>query len=290
MSASLPSRQIPAFLARRQPRVLSTGRRFQSSSAGQTQNPSYPLYPSVSQLLHQNGIPESDLSKIPASGPKGRLLKGDVLAYIGAIPRDYPSSQAQRLEQLSHLDLSNIKIAAPPAPAEPAKVEEPEKPVARAPPTTSVAVSISLAAVLSVQNKLSETLGVNVPLSTFLARAADLANDDLPRSSTDKRSADELFDEVLGADPIVTSRGDYIPELNAFDGPIQSAPRVQDDLIDLLSGQSKKRTATRVAAAPEEPATNVFSLTVPLSDKKRAQTFLDRVQALLTVEPGRLVL
>ncbi|KAB8220521.1 hypothetical protein BDV33DRAFT_172097 [Aspergillus novoparasiticus] len=291
MASSFTVRQIPAVLARRQPRVLGTTRRLASSSAVQTQNPAYPLYPSVIQLLHEKGIPDSEFSKIPASGPKGRLLKGDVLAYLGSIPADYPATQQARFDKLAHLDLSNIKIAAPPKPAEPQPVAE--EPVARPPPTTSVAVSISLATVLSVQKKIQETLGVNVPLATFLARATDLANDDLPRSSREKQSADELFDEVLGAKPIQTSRGDYVPELNAVEAPsaVQPAKPVKEDIIDILSGKvSKAVPRPSVVEAPAGSAANVFSLTVPVEEEKRARVFLDRVKALLTVEPGRLVL
>lgn len=266
-----------------------------SSSSIQTQNPAYPLYPSVVQLLHEKGIPESDVSKIPASGPKGRLLKGDVLAYLGTIASDYPATQAARIASLAHLDLSNIKIAAPAEAPKPAPAVE-EVPVARPPPTTSVAVSISLAAVLSTQKKLQESLGVSVPLSTFLARAADLANDDLPRSPRAKPSADEIFDELLGGEPITTSRGDFVPELNAVAPPkeTRSAKPVQEDIIDILSGKVPKTVAARRASgaesAPAEHAANVFSLTIPVGEEKRAQTFLDRVKTLLTVEPGRLVL
>lgn len=268
------------------------------ASTTQTQNPAYPLYPSVTQLLHEKGIPDSEIPKIQASGPKGRLLKGDVLAYLGSIPADYPTSQASRLEKLAHLDLSNIKIAPAPAPKAPeAAAPKVEEAVPVAPPTTSVALSISLATVLSVQKKIKDGLGVTVPLSTFLARATDMANEDLPRSSAEKASADELFNEILGAAPITTSRGDYIPEFNAVELQAQSQHQpkrpIKEDIIDFLSGNvSKKSVASGVpeSAHAEEPASNVFSLTVPVGEEKRARTFLGRVESLLTIEPGRLVL
>ena len=271
---------------------------LQSTSVVQTQNPAYPLYPSVAHLLHEKDVPESEVSKIPASGPKGRLLKGDVLAYLGTIAADYPSTQASQLQKLSHLDLSNIKIA-PPAPA-PAPEPQPdivEKAAAPTPPPmASIAVSISLAAVLSAQKKLEETLGVTVPLSTFLARATDLANDELPRSSREKPTADELFDQILGAEPIKSSRGDYFPELNkAGDtGPVTSkkAP-VGADIIDILSAKTNKRPSQKSPSGKSQSdgsAVNIFSLTVPVGDENRARTFLERVKDLLQIQPGRLVL
>ncbi|GES57570.1 pyruvate dehydrogenase complex component Pdx1 [Aspergillus terreus] len=293
MAASFSVRQLPAALARRQPRILNPTRRLASSAAAQTQNPAYPLYPSVTQLLHEKGIPDSEVSKIPASGPKGRLLKGDVLAYLGLIAPEYPSAQAARIDKLGHLDLSNIKIAAPPAPPKPADTVVEEPAVARPPPTTSVAVSISLATVLSVQKKIQDSLGVSIPLSTFLARATDLANDDLPRAPGTAPSADELFEEILGAEPVRTSRGDYIPELNAVEAPaeVDFVQPAEEDIIDILSGNVTKKSVYRPETVePAAPAMNVFSLTVPVGEEKRARAFLDRVKALLTIEPGRLVL
>ncbi|CEL07349.1 hypothetical protein ASPCAL10507 [Aspergillus calidoustus] len=294
MASNYTLRHIPAVLARRQPRII-TSRRLASTSAPQTQNPAYPLYPSVTQLLHEKGIPDSEISKIPASGPKGRLLKGDVLAYLGLIPSDYPSSQASRIEKLAHLDLSNIKIAPPPAPPAPATPAAVEEPAAKQIPTIDIAISVSLATVLSAQKKLKDSVGVTVPLSTFLARATDLANDDLPRSATATPSAAELFDELLGAEPVRSSRGEYIPELNVLEvaettSPVQTA---KEDIIDFLSGATKKTPRAVQQAGSTysgDSALNVFSLTVPVSEEKRARTFLERVKTLLTVEPARLVI
>lgn len=167
-----------------------------------------------------------------------------------------------------------------------------------------MAVSIPLDSVLSVQKRIKDTLGVTVPLSTFIARATDIANDDLPRSPLSKPTADELFDEVvLGASPVKTSRGDYIPEINAIpldevessESAKQLAKQEEEEIIDILSGKASKRTAsptTRepVSTGPPPSALNVFSLTVPVAEEKRAKVFLDRIKTMLTVEPGRLVL
>ncbi|GLI81906.1 pyridoxine biosynthesis protein [Penicillium ochrochloron] len=291
MAARLPVIQVPAMFARRQPKVLRASRRLQSSSAPQTQNPAYPLYPSVIQLLHEKNIPESEVSKIPASGPKGRLLKGDVLAYLGKIAAEYPTNQAATLAKLMHLDLSNIKIAAPaPKPAAPAA--EKKEVIAQPPPMSSIAISISLSAVLSAQKKIQESLGVTVPLSRFLAIATDLANDALPRSKGEQPSSDELFDELLGAEPVNTSRGDYIPELNAFEASEARQPEpVVEDIIDFLSAKPGKKTvASSVSGVEAGAAQNVFSLTVPVGEELRAKTFLERIKTLLQVEPARLVL
>ncbi|RKP14613.1 hypothetical protein BJ684DRAFT_18991 [Piptocephalis cylindrospora] len=61
------------FLAR-VPRLLPVGARAAST-----------FTPAVGFLLDRVGIDQDKASRIPTTGPKGRLLKGDVLAYLGRI-------------------------------------------------------------------------------------------------------------------------------------------------------------------------------------------------------------
>lgn len=167
-----------------------------------------------------------------------------------------------------------------------------EKAVPKPAPTASIAITVSLAAVLSAQRKIHRKFGVSVPVSRFLAIATDLANDDLPRSKTEARSADELFDELLGAEPINTSRGDYIPELNAFEAPKFQSQAAEEDIIDILSAKPGKKAAVPSIPVVEDVrggAANVFSLTVPVGQELRAKEFLERFKTLLQVKPARLI-
>ncbi|KAJ9662641.1 pyridoxine biosynthesis protein [Neophaeococcomyces mojaviensis] len=293
--------------------------RPKTSPQGPGQNPKYPLYPAVQSLILANHIPEADAMKIPATGPGNRLLKGDVLAYLGTIEADYSKKQAERIEKLGHLDLSNIKLAAPKAPSDapmgtttgPA-VAPGAAAVPDLPKLTSVSINISLTEVLKVQKRVQETLGTNIPLSAFLARAVDHANDDLPLPKGAKPSAEALFNAVLGLDTIPrVSRGTYLPQITALP-PVTAGPAVPRlastrplkkpvDIIDILSGKAKpvKSVIGRAALAGRNVpmvsaagtgATNAFSLTVPAGEEKRARTFLERMKTVLQVEPGRLVL
>ncbi|EXJ80180.1 hypothetical protein A1O1_08322 [Capronia coronata CBS 617.96] len=274
-----------------------------TSPRGSGQNPKYPLYPSVIALIHENHVPDEEVPKIPATGPNGRLLKGDVLAYLGTIDPEYTAKLAERIEHLEHLDLSNIKVvqsaAKPAAEAAAAATAAPEPPK-----VTSVSLPISLAEVLKVQHRIQETLGVTVPLSTFLARAVDLANDDLPRPKGQKPSADDLFNAVLGLDTVPsTSRGTYLPQIDALPSypskkpaPRPAAAAKKPDIIDILSGKAVPKQSSRSPLPSSSPrlstadgAVNVFSLTVPAGEEKRARTFLERVKTVLQVEPGKLV-
>jgi hypothetical protein len=254
------------------------------------------LYPSVQHLLKENGLSTDDADRIPASGPSGRLLKGDVLSYLGKIEESYASELAARIEKLSHLDLSNIKVAAPKEKA-PAKEVAPAAETAAPEQDVEIALRVSLKAVIECQKRVQESIGVFLPISTFIARATELANEDLPKSKTSKPSADELFNAVLGLDKVAVkkyARGHFSPQITAMPlTTLGARPTVgkKPDIFDLLAGKkpaarSKKASAvSQTAVAP----LNVFSINVPKGDEKRGQVFLERVKNVLEAEPGRLV-
>ena len=278
-----------------------------SSPKGAGQNPKYPLYPSVLALVHENHLSDDEVAKIPATGPNNRLLKGDVLAYLGQIDADYSANASKTIDHRGHLDLSDIKIlkqepkAAPGTPS-----DKPPMPT-----ITSISLPISLSEVLKVQKRIHETLGVSMPLSTFLSRAVDIANDDLPKPKSAKASSDELFNAVLDLSSVpTTSRGTYLPQIDALPttsfaarGPMPRRIVKQPDIFDILSGKARPSTSMstrRMSADLMSPlggsitttggALNIFSVTVPLGEEKRGRTFLERMKTVLQVEPGRLVL
>ncbi|RMZ92268.1 hypothetical protein DV736_g459, partial [Chaetothyriales sp. CBS 134916] len=276
---------------------------------GPGQNPKYPLYPSVIALVHENHLTEEEVAKIPATGPNHRLLKGDVLAYLGQIASDYSAKASEDIEHRSHLDLSNIQLLAeqpkPQSPTpDPTAAEEGQPPA-----LTSISLPISLSEVLKVQQRIQDTLGVSLPLSTFLSRAVDVANDDLPKPHGAKATGDELFNAVLGLNSVsTTSRGTYLPQIDALPPsgfarvPLERKAIKKPDIIDILSGNACPTAAGRSippadlvspsggSITTSGGALNVFSLTVPVGEEHRAKIFLQRIKTVLQVEPGRLVL
>ncbi|KAK9253164.1 hypothetical protein V1507DRAFT_459346 [Lipomyces tetrasporus] len=93
-----------------------------ASTGGSKADPAQTLFPSVLGLLHANHISgEEAIEKISASGPKGRITKGDVLAYLGVVSGSKIKDLTDIIHSREHLDLSNIKIAQP-------KPKEQEKP------------------------------------------------------------------------------------------------------------------------------------------------------------------
>lgn len=288
-----------------QPSQPDADRHPPSTSATKSSGHTYPLYPSVQHLLHQNSIPLSDASKIPASGPNGRLLKGDVLSYLGNIEKSYSSEQSKRLTKMGHLDFSKVKKAE--QKSEPKKEAKTEQRKAPPPPelepATQVALPVSLSAVFATQKRIQESLGLTLPLSTFIARASEIANERLPRAKGAAPSSDELFDAVLGLGIVKkTSRGHYVPQITALPSSGSAdalaakaaSRRKQPDVMDILTGTKSKRAPMSISGTPGALGVggtqNVFSIDVTKGEEKRARTYLERVKTVLEAEPGRCVL
>ncbi len=266
-----------------------------AAQSGKTFKQTYPLYPSVSQLLSENGLDKSAVSGITPTGPNGRLLKGDVLAFLGKINAQTPSDISARFNKASHLDLSNIKVAKAPEPKKPAREAAAPPP---APVKSLVSLPVSLSTVIEVQGKIQKSLGVFVPLSAFIARAAEVANDELPLPVGYQPTADELFNQVLGLDKISgpkVSQGSYIPQIatpaSASALPARAAPAKKADIFDILAAPSKPKAAKKTPVLPgASTGPNLFSLQVPKAEERRARVFLERVKLVLESDPGRLVL
>ncbi|EGV62704.1 pyridoxine biosynthesis protein [Yamadazyma tenuis] len=163
-------------------------------------NPNQKLFPSVELLLHKHHIsPEDAFAKIEASGPNGRLLKGDVLAYLGEIQKDSVVSVANFIHEKQHLDLSNIVLKEPEAskPAEKAadKPAEPVKP--------KNILTLKVSAPLDVPNDQFRYAFENSIHSaitrTYAARFPEFATS--PSGSSIISNADDIFDDLLAAPP-----------------------------------------------------------------------------------------
>jgi len=291
-AASQPakSEQPPAPAADFEPAASSsTPAEAKSQSSGKAPKRKYPMLPSVLHLLKENGLDESAISEVKPTGPNGRILKGDVLAFLGKIDTKTPSAVSSRFEKNAHLDLSNIKLAKAP---EPKKAEKAAAPVPEKPKTATVEVSVSVEAVKTLQEEIAENLGTDMPLATFIVRAADLANERLPVANV---SQDRLFNEVLGIydERDHFSRGAYAPDISPV-RVISTAHKRQteaDDIFDLLCSHSKSAPKPK---APVQPTITgpamALSLTVPSEQTKRATVFLERMKSILEEEPNRLVL
>ena len=256
----------------------------------------YPLYPSVIQLLHENNIDVSDVGKIPATGPNGRLLKGDVLAYLGTIEPSYVGKQSQRIADLTHLDLSNIKVAR--ERKSKTTTQGPQENTIRSEASSSkkISIAVSFQAVNEVRHRLHSTLGIEVPLETFISQAVDISNHNLPRSIS-VPTADKLFDEVIGFSGTTFrhSRGTFAPQITtslALSTGTSEVARREPDILDVLINTTTKPTFLReptVGASSDTEMPEIFSVMVAKDEERRASVFLERVKSVLETNPGRLV-
>jgi hypothetical protein len=153
-----------------------------------------------------------------------------------------------------------------------------------------------LTPVLKLQHRLEKTLGHSPPLSELITRAIGLANVNLPAPSR-PLSADELFDEIIGASAnqgLRLADGNFIPAINsaASAEPILAEPvDIFDELIAPAGQPPKSRAIVPTAVSEPRPgAVNDFSLTVSAEERQRATVFLQRMKSVLEIEPGRLVL
>ena len=110
---------------------------------------SYP--PAVLRLLQEYGIEAPQL--IPATGPQGRLLKGDVLAYVGSIRSDIPKSLKDILVKKARLDLSNV-IVQQPLPSQP-HAQLPGLSPAQPPALAHIDAVVRLTGLFRIQRQLS---------------------------------------------------------------------------------------------------------------------------------------
>lgn len=222
-----------------------------------------------------------------------------MLAHVGKIDKSYPAELSTKISKLSHLDLSNIKLAPASAPKKASDdAARPAPPVA--PRDVEIAVPVSMDATLEVQKNLQATLGIFMPLTTFISRAIDAANDELPRSKSRKPSTNELFDQVLGLKSKIQNgeRGNYRPQiapLVSSEPPTQTQDRSSrpSDIYDVLTSKTSRDYAPPATPLPRaglSSGMNLFSVKVPEAEENRAGTFLDRIKVILEEEPGRLVL
>jgi len=267
------------------------------SPEGPRHNTKYPHFPSVIQLLHEHGISQDEHNKIPASGPNGRLLKGDVLAYIGQIETSYAANQSKRIQELGHLDLNDIEVV--PAAAEPQpKTDKRSVQQPSVPSCTEVSLPVSLAAVQSVRDRIQRVLGIDMSVETFIARATQVCNEGLPRSKNSTLDTDELFDAVLGLNKATNHASGpiLIPQIQSkvFGRSRPTASALSSpDIIDELTSSTRSAAGKMNKATPNAvhgPDFSLFSVSVPSGDERRAQIFLQRLKTALQVEPNKLVL
>lgn len=250
-------------------------------------NPDQKLTPAVELLLHTKGISaEEAYSKIQASGPKGRILKGDVLAYLGEIDKNAVERVATYIKNKEHLDLSQIKIAPPKEAEKPATAQK------EAAPKPSNVLNIEFTSELGegvselkFQYAFEKALHSAIH-QTYGMRFPEYANGPSPSSM----DIDDVFDDLLVA-PVTKKRFDvsgvkykFIKLVSTSSGRLAAAP--QDGFDDLLG---IKTAPAPVSGEVEGPVSANVSFKVAYDEKLvDSKEFVEMFQeSLLSQVPAK---
>jgi pyruvate/2-oxoglutarate dehydrogenase complex dihydrolipoamide acyltransferase (E2) component len=213
-----------------------------SHKAPHSVNGSYP--PAVLRLLQEHGI--DDPKSIPTTGPQGRLLKGDVLAYVGSIKSDILQILQKMITKKQNLDLSNVVVQQPSASP---KSSHSTSPPAKLPTLARIDAVIRMAQIFKVQSAFSgssasellltrETFSISVPINSLIEKASRKALEDVPTFGLQKISAiDRIFTELVGestteGEPKYTSLG---PQVHIVGPELEIAPLTPNQ-VELLRG------------------------------------------------------
>ncbi|WBW73091.1 pyruvate dehydrogenase protein x component, Pdx1 [Schizosaccharomyces osmophilus] len=168
-----------------------------SSSSSSSSSQNTPLLPSVAHLLHLHKI--QDPSVIAATGPRGRLLKGDVLAFVGEIKKDAPKSTQKAIQKLEKLDLSKME-------AKPMVTEQKPEAVPEKPRFDIVETSLSLASLINitkVTKENTEELPEKIRNIVSSAISESLASSEIPDLFQDP--VENAYETLLGLPSSKTS-------------------------------------------------------------------------------------
>ncbi|CUM66324.1 uncharacterized protein PRCAT00003986001 [Priceomyces carsonii] len=210
----------------------------------QKANPNQKFSPSVEILLHENGLSREDaISKIQASGPNGRILRGDVLAYLHDIDISSVEKIAKFVKSRQHLDLSNIVLAE----------KKDQKQAERTPEQRNVPKNI-------VSVELISVLGEDVPNEKFkyafersiessIRTTYAMRYPEFARSPTASSTEKDPFDDII--DPLVTQSRFLVFDIkyNFSGGSPAALQSKKGDAFDEILGISQSQaTASEVAS------------------------------------------
>lgn len=226
-----------------------------SGSKSATNKDGSNLSPAVQSLLTHFNI--TDPHKIPATGPKGRLVKGDILAFANKIDKSSSEIIAKAYAKRGKLDLSNIKKA----PATPKSDAAPVKSKIVTNPVIEIRKQVNLIELILLSEKISEESGVDITIQELVSKATAQALKDIPSFALSQPSKDdELFAEILGTS--VSRRVREVKPLSpqkSSNISLNVAEYFEGGAIALPSNCPESTLFTLQAASPALPGTKLES-------------------------------
>ncbi|VEU21028.1 DEKNAAC101975 [Brettanomyces naardenensis] len=200
-----------------------------STSLPTKANPEQVFFPSVEFLLEENHVSREDaLQKITATGPNGKILRGDVLVYLGKLSADVNNSIASYIEKSEHLDLSHVELA------EKAKPETVQEGAAAEGEAEAVATAAAAPPPKPEPTKVSQQFVISsaVPskiLAALVAKAATKAETAAYAAKDYEPSEliDPLFEDLI-APPANAERFTVSYSINTAPAPVASKEIVDE--------------------------------------------------------------
>lgn len=220
-----------------------TRKHVTSGSNSTEANAAQELFPSVVHLLGKNNITkETALKEIKATGPKGRLLKGDVLVYLGKISQESLDSVTLYIANGEHLHLEGVEKVkfTEPGAATDKKQKDSTAPAKEVKEPLVLKHSFDLAPVVNLQ---AESAGKVKPFSVaeFVQEASRKAEAyALKRHPVKSDYYDELFEDILAVpNDVVRFTTDI--NVNYANKPVAASP---PSIFDVLAGVATSNTST----------------------------------------------
>lgn len=268
-------------------------------------NPNQTLFPSVLSLAAENKLSkEKVIESISASGPNGRILKGDILAYLGKVPQKSVEELTSSIKKREHLDLSNIvvksvdssKSESSASGTKDGKTSEKssEKAIKATPPPKPEPVVLNglftVADISALQGQLEASLGSPVSLKSLIDKASKLALSEAYSRKSHKKSVlyDSVFEDIIAPNTI-----GQLPFTVTLKYPEPFAPVIKtlqpksDDFYDLLVPKASKSAAVSTSELLKVDVT--LNGKYPGADAK-AKVYLDRLGYYLAQGKSQLVL
>ncbi|KAJ3270116.1 hypothetical protein HDV01_000557 [Terramyces sp. JEL0728] len=233
--------------------------------------------PSVAFLIHQHHIPESAIATIIGTGPKSRILKGDILAFLSGFSIAHSSPET---ESIYSIDINTAALSSIGLPVNDLI-------------STAILKKVDLLNVSPVCALVRESrfgdLNVNIDGTGITASILGKLK------RTDKLPAFKIIDSLALGQRYETP--DY--HLEGKDAVISinqiSVPQENDDIIDILGDYSGKSSPSQPASSdlfelPQVGSSVRVEVTVNEKlDSKKAQSFLSKIKEMVENKPQELL-
>lgn len=253
-----------------------------NSVTGGKANPDQVFFPSVEFMLAREGISREDaLSKITATGPNGKILKGDVLAYLGKIPAEENTRIASFIADSEKLDLSHIELASKEV-EEPAKDEAKEAAEEKAAPETKKPVKQPT--LVKGEFIISKEIPPKV-LSKLIASA--VAKAETAAYATKNYTSSDLIDPLF-EDLIAPPRNAERFKVNYSISAVPSKPTATDEIIDDCDFEPYEQKPVKKSSTPATAVNVELTCNDKVYDsKKKAEAFISRFGSYISQIEGK---